>query len=272
VNSLAADVRGHGAAVVLLHGQPGSAADWAALVPMLEEDFFVIVPDRPGYGRTGGTAAGFRANAEAVARLLDRLGLASATIVGHSWSGGVALAVAEEYPQRVAGLVLVGSVGPAAGFSRLDRLLAFPPVGGAVAAVVLNVAGTVLSLPPVRQLVDRRVRGTTDDSLAAMVEAWRAGHVWRSYVIEQRALVYELPGLGPGLAAIRAPTAVVVGGADKIVPPSTSERLAATIPGARLVRVPGVGHLLPRERPETVAAAVREVTGRGAVGGPGRAD
>ena len=73
---------------------------------------------------------------------------------------------------------------------------------------MLSVAGRVLSLPAVRQFVDRRVRGTTDESLAAMADAWRAGHVWRSYVIEQRALVHELPGLAPGLAGIRAPTAV----------------------------------------------------------------
>jgi len=266
VSGLEADIRGEGPAVVLLHGQPGSAADWQPLVPLLQDDFTVLSPDRPGYGRTGGTAVGFRANASAISALLDRFGFASAIIVGHSWSGGVALAMAEEWPERVAGLVLVGSVGPAETLSRIDRLLAVPPVGSAVAAVVLNVAGTVLSLPAVRQFVDRRVRGTTDESLAAMADAWRAGHVWRSYVIEQRALVYELPGLGPGLAGVRAPTSVLVGGADRIVPPATGERLAAGIPGARLVSVAGVGHLLPRERPDAVAAAVRDVSGRSASG------
>jgi pimeloyl-ACP methyl ester carboxylesterase len=262
VSGLEADIRGDGPAVVLLHGQPGSAADWEPLVPLLADDFTVISPDRLGYGRTRGMAGGFRANAEAVGALLDRLGLASAIIVGHSWSGGVALAMAEEQPERVAGVVLVCSVGPAEALGRLDRLLAVPPVGSAVAAVVLNVAGTVLSLPAVRQFVDRRVRGTTDESLAAMADAWRAGHVWRSYVIEQRALVYELPELGPGLAGVRVPTSVVIGGADHIVPPATGERLATSIPGARLVCVAGVGHLLPRERPDMVADAVREVSGR----------
>ena len=164
----------------------------------------------------------------------------------------------------MAGLVLVGSVGPAEALSRLDRLLAIPPVGSAVAAIGSAWPVRVLSLPAVRQYVDRRVRGATDESLAAMADAWRAGHVWRSYVIEQRALVHELPGLGPGLAAVRAPTTVVVGGADHIVPPATGERLAASIPGARLVQLAGVGHLLPHERPEAVAAAIGEVANRGA--------
>jgi pimeloyl-ACP methyl ester carboxylesterase len=82
------------------------------------------------------------------------------------------------------------------------------------------------------------------------------GDVWRSYVIEQRALVEELPTLAAGLGQIRAPTAVLVGEADRIVTPSTGEGLAAGIPGARLRRLPGVGHLLPQERPDAVAAAV----------------
>jgi pimeloyl-ACP methyl ester carboxylesterase len=171
--------------------------------------------------------------------------------------------LAEQSPKRVAGLVLVGSVGPDDPLSRLDRLLAIPPVGAAVAAVVLNVAGRVLSLPAVRQFVNRRVRGTSDESLAAMADAWRVGHVWRSYVIEQRALVYELPDLAPALARIHAPTAVVTGGADHVVSSASAERLAASIPGAQLTCLPGVGHLLPQERPEAVAAAIGEVTGRG---------
>lgn len=156
---IVAVVRGHGPPVVLLHGQPGSAADWGPLRRLLEDDYTVIVPDRPGYGRTGGTALGFRGNADAVADLLDRCGISSATIVGHSWGGGVAIALAEGHPGRVAGLVLVSSVGPGDPLSRLDRLLAIPPVGTAIAAVVLNAAGLVLSLAAVRRYIDRRVRG-----------------------------------------------------------------------------------------------------------------
>ena len=124
MTGLVADVRGHGPAVVLLHGQPGSAADWEPLARLLEADYTVIVPDRPGYGRTGGRATGFRGNAAAVVDLLDRRGVASATIVAHSWSGGVAIALAEDNPDRVAGLVLVASVGPDERLDRLDRLLA----------------------------------------------------------------------------------------------------------------------------------------------------
>ncbi|MST32634.1 alpha/beta fold hydrolase, partial [Acidimicrobiaceae bacterium USS-CC1] len=67
--------RGEGPVVVLLHGQPGTSADWSAVVPLLADRFRVLAPDRPGYGRTAGPAAGFAGNAEAVLAHLDRAGV-----------------------------------------------------------------------------------------------------------------------------------------------------------------------------------------------------
>ena len=67
-----------------------------------------------------------------------------------------------------------------------------------------------------------------------------------------------MSALAPGLAGITSPVTVVIGGADRIVPASTGERLAAAIPGARLVRLEGAGHMLSHERPGDVAAAIAQ--------------
>jgi pimeloyl-ACP methyl ester carboxylesterase len=261
---LAADVVGEGPAVVLLHGQPGSARDWAPVIPLLAEHRTVVVPDRPGYGRTGGPAQGFRANASAVLGLLDRLGLGRASFAAHSWAGGVALALAQDDPDRVGGLALIASVSPGQHLGALDRALAIPGIGAPVAAVTLWMAAHALSLPPIRQAIDRRLRGITDENLSAMASAWVHGDVWRSFVVEQRALVDELPSLARGLGAITAPTVVLVGAADRIVPASAGEHLAATIPGARLVRLNGAGHLLAHEHPATVAGEILQISEMGA--------
>jgi pimeloyl-ACP methyl ester carboxylesterase len=264
---LAADVNGAGPAVVLLHGQPGSAADWRPVSRLLQSRFTVIVPDRLGYGRTGGPAGGFRDNASAVLDLLDDLQVARATVVGHSWSGGVAIALAQEAAARVNAAVLIASVGPGERLGRVDRLLAIPPIGTAAAAIALNVTARALSVPPLRRLLDRYLRGTTDEGLLAIAEGWRRGEAWRSFVVEQRALFDELDDLAPGLADIAVPVTVVIGGADRIVPASTGQRIAAAIPGARLIRIEGAGHLLSHERPEAVADAIAgaatEATGGG---------
>jgi pimeloyl-ACP methyl ester carboxylesterase len=78
--------------VVLLHGQPGSAADWQQVASRLPEALRVVALDRPGYGASRQGAGGFAVNARAVLAELDARGIERAVLVGHSYGGGVALA------------------------------------------------------------------------------------------------------------------------------------------------------------------------------------
>ena len=127
----------------------------------------------------------------------------------------------------------------------------------------LSVAGRALSLPHVRRLVERSLRGTTDDHLLGVAASWRRGESWRSFVVEQRALVDELGRLAPGLAGIRVPVTVLVGEADRVVPAPSGRRLASAIPGAVLIQLAGAGHLLTHERPAEVAAAITQMAATG---------
>jgi pimeloyl-ACP methyl ester carboxylesterase len=331
MSELIYDVAGAGPAVLLLHGQPGSRDDWARLTRRLTGDFTVIAPDRPGYGDSGGRARGFRGNAAAMVGLLDQLEVERAIVVGYSWAGGVALALAEEAPARVAALVLVSSICPGEPLGRLDRMLAVPPIGTAVVAAGLYVASGVVSIPPVRHALQRRnhsesrgsditgpgavspdtgsagraegadsegaagradsegTAGRADGAGAAggagpaggnagrnghrsagsdgdgpaphtVITSWRSNRVWQSFVTEQRCLVDELPALAAGLGSITAPTVVLVGDADRMVPPANGRRLARTVPGARLIELRGAGHLLAHQHPDEVAAAIGAVT------------
>src|SRR5258706_4012010 len=135
---------GEGPPVLLLHGQPGWRHDWDEVVPLLVPDHRVIVPDRPGYGRTGGDAVGIAENADRAVALLDRLGVEQATVAGHSWGGGVALAMAQRHPSRVNGLVLVASIGVLAALGPLDRVLAAPISGEALAWMGFHLFGRLL--------------------------------------------------------------------------------------------------------------------------------
>ena len=259
---LRADQYGSGPPVVLLHGQPGSALDWYHVVPLIWDDFTVIVPDRLGYGRTGGPAAGFEPNAVAVAALLDRLTIPRALVVGHSWGGGAALAFAQSFPHRTAGLVLAASVAPGEHFGWEDRLLAAPLVGEALAALTLGVAGRMLASDWMHAIADRRLSGRARQAfnvLTGLTGAGTGAAVWRSFVVEQRALLRDLQTLEPGLRAVEAPAEVINGSADRIVPPHVAVRLAVSIPGASHTVLPGAHHLLLREHSDALAGAIRRV-------------
>ncbi|MGB8652569.1 MAG: alpha/beta fold hydrolase, partial [Mycobacteriales bacterium] len=105
--------------VVLLHGQPGSAADWDPVLPLVS-DLDVLVPTRPGYDGT--PPGGFGVSAAAVLRELDAAGVQRAVVAGHSWGGGVALRLALDAPERVASVALLGSVGSRRALTVADRL------------------------------------------------------------------------------------------------------------------------------------------------------
>jgi len=252
--ALHAKVLGDGPPVLLLHGQPGNASDWEAVGEDLAKDHMVVAPDRPGYGLTGGSAVGFRDNALAIAELLRRLEIDGAVVAGHSWGGGVALQLAVDSPQHVRGLVLVCSIAPGEPLGRLDRLLARPILGKALVALSLSTAGKLLSWGPARALAGRRFGW---QRLEAIALSWRSRSTWSSFTTEQRALVYELPGLSSAVRSIRAPAVVMVGSADKLVPPEVGRRLSASLQSATFKVIPAAGHLLPQLYPKEVADAVR---------------
>jgi len=245
---------------VLLHGQPGSGADWRQVADLLPPALGVVALDRPGYGGSRQSAGGFRYGARAVLAELDARGIGQAVLVGHSYGGGVALSVAQLAPERVEALGLLASVGPGC-LTGWDRLLA-APLAGDVCAV------TAWWLTPwlarVRLAAIARLRGRP---IAAGEHVnwhiWGYAHhdhgpVWRSFLIEQRALVHELAGLTASLADVGQPALLIADPADTLIPVSTTYQLAAALPDAHVQLVSHIGHHLPRRAAPQIATAITE--------------
>ena len=253
--------RGTGPPVLLLHGQPGDGASWGRVVDRLADRHRVLAPDRPGYGTTTLEASGMVANADRMAELLRDRGATPATVVGHSWSGGVAVLLAARHPDVVRSLVLVGAVGTPDSVNGLDGLLAADRVGE-----WLTVAGRV----------DRALgylAATLPDEVVPEGWAGVRGRSLRTFVVEQRALMAELPEVTARLGELTVPVAVVVGEWDVVVPPTAARSLARAVPGAELVRVPGVGHFVARDAPDRLAEVIgvtdARARGAGAAGPEG---
>jgi pimeloyl-ACP methyl ester carboxylesterase len=246
---------------MFVHGQPGLGSDFDPVAELLDTEFEVLAPDRPGYGASRQPPMSMRENVDVLAGFLEEHCAVPAVVVGHSYGGGIALLLAARRPDLVGGLVLAASVGSGEHLGAVDRLLAAPFVGEALVAGGLGAAGTVLPLlrapgrfAPGR--IGRWMAANLPDGKFARV-ATRGGGVWRSVVAEQRSLFAEIGDVEACIPTLRLPVEVVAGTWDIIVPPAVAATLAASIRGADLWLVPGTGHFLTRDAPHVLANAVR---------------
>jgi pimeloyl-ACP methyl ester carboxylesterase/uncharacterized membrane protein YbhN (UPF0104 family) len=244
--------------LVLLHGQPGSPADWQQVAARLPAQLRAVAADRPGYGSSELPAGGFAANARAVLNDLDSRGITRAVLVGHSYGGGVALSAASLAPSRVAAVVLLASVGPGC-VNGWDRLLAAPGAGQLCAQVAWGLTPW-MARAWLAGIARRRGRPLGPDEHVNWQVWGHAGRghrpLWRTFLTEQRALLRELGELEHAVASVRAPVLVLADPKDIVVPFETARRLARTLPDARLQLVEGAGHHLPRRAPQAVADAI----------------
>jgi uncharacterized membrane protein YbhN (UPF0104 family)/thioesterase domain-containing protein len=247
--------------VMLLHGQPGSAADWLQVTRQLPARLHAVAADRPGYGSNRAAAGGFAANARAVISDMDRRGVARAVLVGHSYGGGVALTAASLAPHRVEAVVLLASVGPGC-LNGWDRLLAAPGTGPLCALVAWRLTPWIARARLARLARISRRRGTPmppDEHVNWRV--WgHGGHedhpLWRTFLTEQRALLRELGELEAAIPSVLAPVLLLADPRDPLVPVGTARQLAQRLPDAGLLLVDGGGHHLPRRVPGVVAGAI----------------
>jgi len=258
--ALAATQLGEAHELVLLHGQPGTAADWEAVMERLPAQLHAVAVDRPGYGANQRRAAGFEANAQAVLDGLDERGVDAAVLVGHSWAGGVALQAAALAPHRVKAVVLLAGVGPGS-VGIVDWLLAAPVFGPLSAQLMWRwtpwIARTRLAW------LNRRHGRPLYPGERSFLQVWgqKGGGVealWRAFLTEQRALLSELADLEAALPSIGVPVLLLADPADQIVPIMTAQRLESELPDARLRLVEHAGHDLPRRAPGAVAEAITE--------------
>ena len=220
----------------------------------------VVALDRPGYGASRQGAGGFGYNARALVTELDARGIERAVLVGHSYGGGVAMATAQLAPERVKALVLLASVGPGC-LTGWDRLLA-APVAGEVCAVTAWSLTPWLARARLAAIAALRRRAIAADEHVNW-HIWGHAHrdhgpVWRSFLVEQRALVGEVGGLTGSLASVTQPVLLVADPRDTLIPVSTTHQLAAVLPDARVQLVDQIGHHLPRRGAPQVAAAIAE--------------
>jgi pimeloyl-ACP methyl ester carboxylesterase len=241
---------GTGPPVLLLHGGWSDGRQWLGQLERLADAFDAVAWDAPGCGGSDDPPSGtdLGGYADALAGLANALGLRRPHLCGLSWGGALALEVVRRHPGLARSLVLVGayagwagSLAPEEVRARLDRVLAEarrPPEEWAAGYLDGFFAGPVTD--DVRDAQLQMVLDVHPAGLVTMISAMAAAD------------------LRPVLPEVDVPVLVIHGGRDARSSPDVGRGLHAAIPGARLVVLPGVGHVVNMEAP---AAFERELRG-----------
>jgi pimeloyl-ACP methyl ester carboxylesterase len=260
--------RGSGPAVVFLHGNDATHLDFtlSLLDYAAAAGYRAIAFDRPGHGYSTAArgAASVLAQMESIRAALAALGITRPIIVGHSWSGAVALAYAVAHPDELGGIVLLGGAAYASGSGLFPdpRFITLVPGLGRLAWSTGALFARPFVLRSFRQAFSPAPVPPEWLNAVAPFEIWDAAHV-QAAARDFLAPARELPALSARYPEIRVPTVIVTGDRDASVPPvGQGYRLARDIPHATVITVPGAGHMLPFTHPEAVLDAIRRVTGR----------
>ena len=245
--------------LILIHGFISSNLVWSdVFLPLAEAGFRVIAPDLPGYGYSDKPADGeytIESQARAVLGLMDRLGIDKATIVGASYGGAVAAAIALDSPERVERLVLVGTVSSDEPKKKLLlRISCLPIIGDIVTPLFLSSRWVLRKRT---EEVYRRIGHPLDEhKLAARHHLLATANVHRAMIRTARR--WSANRIQRDASLIRQPTMLVWGDTDTHIPISEAFYLRDAIPNARLVVFRNCGHLPPAERPQRFVEVVAE--------------
>jgi pimeloyl-ACP methyl ester carboxylesterase len=232
-----------GIPVVLLHGWSDSWKSFEPVLPYLPESLHVFALSQRGHGDSGRPLEGYAPSdfAGDVADFMEVLGLRRAVIVGHSMGATVAQQFAADYPEKVIGLVLVGS------FDSMRGNAGFVDMWQSTVSRLEDPVDPVFIEEFQRSTLERPISDTffqtvVDESLKLPAYVWRAsgrGLVEWNFAAQRSRIV--------------APTQLIWGERDSFVPRRDQDALLAAIRGARLTVYQGTGHAVHWEEPQRFA-------------------
>lgn len=248
------DSTGEGPALLLLAGRGDPRRYWDAEVAAFAPRCRVVTIDNRDAGESDPEAAPFTLAdlADDAAALLRALDVSRAHVLGHSMGGMTALHLALRYPALVDRLVLVSTT--AGGWSpRVLEALKQPPDPWIADPVARALAAQ-------RQMIAPALLAECDSDLHALAALARGNRLTPDGYLRQNAAI-AAHDLHDDLARIAAPTLVIHGDLDPLIPIARGRELAAGIPGARSLFLPDTGHRPQLERPAAFRRAVTEFLG-----------
>lgn len=251
--------------LLLLHGASSNLeAMRRPLGDLLAQRHRVLLVDRPGHGwspRLRPEDSTPAAQARMLDEALARLGVGQVVLVVHSWSGALGLRMALDFPDRVAGLVMLAPVAYPwrGGVGRYNEAVTTPVVGPLLAHTITLPLGLVLMAPGARGVFAPQAMPDDFVDRTATPLLLRP----REFIANARDLVTLKQAVieqAPRYAEIKVPVTIVAGEADRTVYTDIHARpLAQVVPHSRLIVLPELGHMVQNAVPELVAGEVDRI-------------
>ena len=241
---LAFERRGRGVPLVLIHGYPLDHTIWYPVIPLLQDDFDIILPDLRGFGESSspGASSLMVDMSEDIAALLDSLKIKKAAIVGHSMGGYVTLAFARGFAGRMLGLGLVASQALAdapekkiARYQEAEHVLSH-----GVGDVAADMSSKLTDNPDLQAQLKDLIMRQNPQGLAGALHA-----------MAERQDSMQL------LQDLNAPVVLVHGLVDKLIPVDRARTIKKVVKQGNLTEIEGVGHMPMMDAPRETAEALR---------------
>ena len=261
---------GQGEVVLLLHGMAGSSATWRSVIGPLSRKYRVIAPDLIGHGQSDKPRSDYSLGAFAVflRDLLDELGVTSATIVGHSLGGGVAMQFTYQHPDYCQRLILISSGGLGQEVGLTLRLLSAP--GAEFILPIIAPSPVLAGGEKVRSwLAKFGIQTPRGDEIWSAYSSFADKQTRHSFLRTLRSVVdYR----GQSVSALNrlgvkadTPTMAIWGDQDAIIPVEHAFAAHEARPGTRLEVLTGVGHRPQVEKPTEVVDLIDDFIARDSI-------
>ena len=238
--------------LLLIHGYTASTYVWNTVAPMLAaQKFHVVALDLIGFGYSDKPAwfdYTIASQARIVERLMNRLGIGKATIIGSSYGGAVAATLALDYAERVEKLVLVGAVSNDEALDNpIFKVSTIPLLGEILTPFVID-SKALSKARMKRTFAPESYHLVTDERVETVLRPLKAKDAHHSVLASARN--WDANRIAEDAHLINQPTLLIWGEDDEIIPPHNGENLYDSIVNSRLVILKNCGHLPQEEKPE----------------------
>jgi len=232
---------GQGIPIILLHGYPLDHTIWQPLIPFMNKEARLIMPDLRGYGQSPVTDGIYSMQLLAgdVLNLMDELEIRKAVLAGHSMGGYVALSFAQAFPKRLSGLALVASHcfkdDPEKAKGRLETASRVEQTGQ-IDFIVCSMLPNLTAEPRHQKKLEEMMLKAKPKSVSGILRGMAERETTCSVLHE-----------------MVQPAVIIAGGKDRLIPIEHAKKMAAVMRNSWLEVIPEAGHMPMLEAPEKVA-------------------